>query len=633
MTGLSSVSGSVARDAKTNDIIDTIRAGVIAGKNYVITSNATYIDTVAESMDKAVKIGDSLKGEVKDPANVARIGQISESATNYKENFNAFVTFRTEGEGVRVKLAGEGSKITADVTELIRKQGSAAGKDLYSLLSLISQTRLASRTYMMEGTEKTYTSARQGIDDAIKITTSAQTGTSSAIIGEIERELRAYGETFDELRALDVKKTEAQGKAAKEAEISIAKATELSASGKAVLGRTLLSTRTLVLAVTLCALLIGIILSIIITNAITKAMALGVDFSAQIAGGNLNASLEIDQKDEIGKLASSLNVMSARLKDVVIQIQAAASQISVGSQEISSTSQQMSQGATEQAASLEEISASMEQMTSNIRQNAENAMTTEKIAHKSSQIAEEGGKAVNDTVEAMRLIATKIGIIEEIARSTNMLALNASIEAARAGEYGKGFAVVASEVGKLAERSQKEAGEISKLSAESVQIAEHAGTTINGMIPEIKRTAELVQEISAASAEQNTGAEQINAAIMQLDQVVQQNASASEESASMSEELASQAEEMHATISYFQIDEGGSAALAARKIASTSNRAKPSAKPAAFAPSSAHAYASRGGQSPRHAANQRPATGIDVRLDEDYAHGAQDQRDHDFEQF
>jgi methyl-accepting chemotaxis protein len=292
----------------------------------------------------------------------------------------------------------------------------------------------------------------------------------------------------------------------------------------------------------------------------------------------------------------------------------------------------MSQGATEQAASLEEISSSMEQMTSNIRQNAENAMTTEKISHKSSQIAEEGGKAVNDTVEAMKLIASKIGIIEEIARSTNMLALNASIEAARAGEYGKGFAVVASEVGKLAERSQKEAGEISKLSTESVQVAERAGVTINGMIPEIKRTAELVQEISAASAEQNSGAEQINAAIMQLDQVVQQNASASEESASMSEELASQAEEMHATISFFKIDEEGASSRAARKPVTAAATAN--------APKAATAPLSHGvihvSHPPKYAkaatAQAKAPTGIDIHLDDD-AHDARDQRDGDFKQF
>ncbi len=247
--------------------------------------------------------------------------------------------------------------------------------------------------------------------------------------------------------------------------------------------------------------------------------------------------------------------MTQRLRGIIGEVFGAVTQVSGGSQQLSSTSQEMSQGATEQASSVEEITSSMEQMTANIRQNAENAQQTEKIAITSAKSAEDGGTAVSATVNAMKEIASKIGIIEEIARSTNMLALNASIEAARAGEYGKGFAVVASEVGKLAERSQKEAGEISALSVDSVTIAEQAGETISTLIPEIRRTADLVQEISAASNEQNSGAGQINSAIMQLDQIVQQNASAAEESASMAEELASQAEQMQSSMEYFKIDE------------------------------------------------------------------------------
>jgi methyl-accepting chemotaxis protein len=301
---------------------------------------------------------------------------------------------------------------------------------------------------------------------------------------------------------------------------------------------------------------LSVIFVVLLAQSLSKPIGLAAKVAEDIAGGNLSSDVAVDfrsRRDELGVLASSLQNMIERLRHIIDEVNSAARQVSSGSQQLSSTSQQMSQGATEQAASVEEISSSMEQMTSNIKQNADNAMQTEKIAQKSAVTAEEGGRAVADTVNAMKEISSKIGIIEEIARSTNMLALNASIEAARAGEYGKGFAVVASEVGKLAERSQKEAGEISKLSVESMTVAERAGTTISAMIPDIKRTAELVQEISAASNEQNTGAEQINSAIMQLDQVVQQNASASEESASMSEELASQAEQMQATMEFFKI--------------------------------------------------------------------------------
>ena len=200
----------------------------------------------------------------------------------------------------------------------------------------------------------------------------------------------------------------------------------------------------------------------------------------------------------------------------------------------------------------------MEQMAANIRQNADNALQTEKIAVKAAVDAREGGRAVTETVSAMKDIAGKISIIEEIARQTNLLALNAAIEAARAGEHGKGFAVVASEVRKLAERSQLAAGEISELSRTSVEVAEQAGAMLERLVPDIQRTAELVQEISAACKEQDAGAEQINKAIQQLDQVIQQNASASEEMASTSEELASQADQLQGTMSFFRVAEGGS---------------------------------------------------------------------------
>ena len=185
---------------------------------------------------------------------------------------------------------------------------------------------------------------------------------------------------------------------------------------------------------------------------------------------------------------------------------------------------------------------------------ADNAQQTEKIAVQSAGDAKEGGRAVAETVQAMKEIAGKISIIEEIAPQTNMLALNAAIEAARAGEHGKGFAVVASEVRKLAERSQVAAGEISKLSVSSVEVAEKAGSMLSSILPDIQRTAELVQEINASSKEQDTGAQQINKAIQQLDQVIQQNASASEEMASTAEELSSQSAQLQATIAFFRVD-------------------------------------------------------------------------------
>jgi PAS domain S-box-containing protein len=286
-----------------------------------------------------------------------------------------------------------------------------------------------------------------------------------------------------------------------------------------------------------------------------RQVAMLVEKIGALSNGDLTVELAAEREDGIGQIVESLTRLVENLRGVCEGIQEASNQVAEASQELSGSSEQMSQGATEQAASAEEASSSMEEMAANIRQNADNATQTEKIAIKSAADAEQGGHAVAETVSAMKKIAEKISIIEEIARQTDLLALNAAIEAARAGEHGRGFAVVASEVRKLAERSQTAAGEISKLSASSVDVAEDAGKMLTQLVPDIKRTAELVQEISAASNEQTTGAEQINKAIQQLDQVIQQNASATEELAATAEELTGQAAHLQETISFFKIDQ------------------------------------------------------------------------------
>jgi len=290
-------------------------------------------------------------------------------------------------------------------------------------------------------------------------------------------------------------------------------------------------------------------------NVLIEAMNEITGVAEQIADGNLMVDIRV--RSEQDKLIQALVLMIEKLTEVVKSVQIASDNVATRSQEMSSKTEQISEGATEQAASAEEVSSSMEQMTSNIMQNADNAQQTEKIAVKCAEDAREGGTAVGETVSAMKEIANKISIIEEIARQTNMLALNAAIEAARAGEHGKGFAVVAAEVRRLAERSQTAAGEINRLSASSVQIAEHAGELLGSIVPAIQKTADLVQEISSASNEQKTGADQINKAIQQLDQVIQQNAAAAEEMAATATELDGQAEELQTSAAFFRTDEGG----------------------------------------------------------------------------
>ncbi len=292
-----------------------------------------------------------------------------------------------------------------------------------------------------------------------------------------------------------------------------------------------------------------------ISKRIVTPIKKGVVFAEDVSKGNLTATVEVNQADEIGLLAAALREMVSRLRKITADVKTASDVVAAGSRDINFRAERMSAGTAQQAASAEEVSSSMEQMASNIRQNADNASQTEKLALKSAQSAAQGGKAVSETVTAMKKIAEKISIIEDIARQTDLLALNAAIEAARAGENGRGFAVVASEIRRLAERSKKAATEISRLSVSSVDIAEKAGDMLNRIVPDIQRTAELVQEISLACNEQDTGAAQINNAIQQLDQVIQQNAMEAENMVSTSNDLAKQAEQLRRSMSFFKVGE------------------------------------------------------------------------------
>ncbi|KGT79904.1 chemotaxis protein [Bradyrhizobium japonicum] len=369
----------------------------------------------------------------------------------------------------------------------------------------------------------------------------------------------------------------------------------------------------LLMSLVIASLLIAAVAATWIALNISRALAQAVGLADAVAIGDLSHKIESSSNDEIGDLIKSLNAMTVnlnataalanqiaqgdlmveakplsdkdtlglalermveKLRQIVSEALTAAQNVSAGSQELSASAEQLSQGATEQASSAEEASSSMEEMASNVKQNADNANQTEKIAAQSAKDAEASGAAVGRAVNAMQTIAEKITIVQEIARQTDLLALNAAVEAARAGEHGKGFAVVASEVRKLAERSQAAAAEIGTLSTETVKVAQEAGNMLSKLVPDIKRTAELVEEITAACREQDVGSAQINEAIQQLDKVGQQNASASEQVSSTSEELASQAEQLQSTIAYFRIEQGRSQAAAPIDRAVSQLRAK-----------------------------------------------------------
>lgn len=353
------------------------------------------------------------------------------------------------------------------------------------------------------------------------------------------------------------------------------------------------SAKTGVLVGLFSALGIAIAISLFIARSITRPLSTAVSLLDKVALGDLTSKADVTSTDELGQMTTAMNLMVDNLRatagvaskiaegDLTVQtkvlsdkdmlgqslsrmldnlratvndITTAAGNVASGSQEMSATAEQLSKGASKQASAAEESTAAMEQIAASIQQNADNARQTNKLASQAAEDTRSGGEAVTRTVGAMKEIAEKINIIEEIARKTDLLALNAAVEAARAGEHGKGFAVVASEVRKLAERSQTAAADISRLTAQGVTLADGAGHLLSKLVPDIRKTAELVQEISAASGEQTTGADQVNKAMQQLDQVIQQNSAASEEMAATAEELASQAELLQTTIAFFKTE-------------------------------------------------------------------------------
>ncbi len=348
------------------------------------------------------------------------------------------------------------------------------------------------------------------------------------------------------------------------------------------------ATEQLIVGLGVIASLLTAIFGWFITRSITRPVGEALAVTQRLADGDLTVTITDISKDEIGQMLGAQQGLIGKLNQIIGEVKGAADALANAAGQVSATAQSLSQSSSEQAASVEETTASIEQMTASITQNTENAKVTDNMATKSSVEATQGGTAVKETVEAMKSIAGKIGIIDDIAYQTNLLALNAAIEAARAGEHGKGFAVVAAEVRKLAERSQVAAQEIGQLAGSSVKMAEEAGKLLDEMVPSIKKTSDLVQEIAAASQEQSAGVGQINGAMGQLNKATQQNASASEELAATSEEMGGQAAQLQELMEFFKIEDqrGGAAATAKRArpaTAAAAPKARVAARPAAAA--------------------------------------------------
>lgn len=350
----------------------------------------------------------------------------------------------------------------------------------------------------------------------------------------------------------------------------------------------------IIIGTIIIAVVLGVMIALFLASLITKPIIKGVAFAQSLAAGDLTTTLDIDQKDEIGILADSLKSMSRQFKEVVQGVRLNADSLASASHEISATAQTLSQSAMEQASSVEQTTSSVEQLNASVQQNVENAKVTNDMANSSARDAASGGEAVKRTVSAMKEIASKIGLIEDIAYKTNLLSLNAAIEAARAGEHGKGFTVVAAEVRKLAENSRVTALEINELATKSVSIAEEAGKSLEDVVPNIQKTADLVEEITASSEEQAQGISQINDAMSQLDQATQQNASSSEELAATAEEMSGQAEQLQQAVAFFKVDNVATNSVNVRKALMPN---KPSASRPVAKANTATASRSSGGVS------------------------------------
>jgi methyl-accepting chemotaxis protein len=538
-----------------------------AEKDFLASKDMKYAEMVdrfvADIMKDAAKLKD-LEVSAGDKKGIEAASSIKADIQRYHESFTAVVQ-GWEAKGLDYDSGLQGDFIIAAnaLEEKIDKLGAT------ELEVALLRARKAEKDYLLIRDEMYIKQVQSILEDTINNIEAS--GISFGDRMELIANLEEYQRTFTSLVSIDgaIKTmTVDMHKAVNNIEKIIGDNVR---SAETIMTATVSRTKKgaksnarFVLLISAVVVMLGVIFSITIARSISRPVMEILNFTKRFGQGDLTAGLKIESTDEMGAVAAGLGAATDRLKSIINEVSKAAENVAVGSRQLSSSAQHISEGATKQATSAQEASSSMEQMATNIRQNADNAQETEKIARKSSDDARVGGRAVMEAVVAMKEIADRISIIEEIARQTNLLALNAAIEAARAGENGKGFAVVAAEVRKLAERSREAAGEITDLAGSSVEIAEQAGQMLENLVPEIQKTAELVQEISAASKEQNSGVEQINKAIHQLDIVTQENAGASEEMASTSEELTVQSGNLQSIISYFSIGDMKKAVKAAR---------------------------------------------------------------------
>ncbi|WP_419785854.1 HAMP domain-containing methyl-accepting chemotaxis protein [Pseudodesulfovibrio sp.] len=587
-------------------------------KDFIITGSDKDLNEFEDYYQKVNGFLETAKDEIHDPERARLVARADELVKEYGAYFKKVQEYRRQRDSIlKDTIFSVGTTMEENLTKILsaaeERNESEVAFHCGLAIRFLLQARLNATQFLIDNSKKSVERVHKSLEAMERELAALRQNLDSMEDTQLVDETEIFRQGFDTafigmsdtvfaLNALVSQHLNVIGpevaKAMEDVKLSIM--SEQAVLGPKVQSENDLAIESLVI-LGIIALAIGIGMAVLIIRSTLRQ--LGKDpaeiaaIADSIAGGNLDIAFD----DKAVGVYLDMKIMAARVAEVIGDVREGAANVSTGSSELSASAQTLSQGATEQASSIEEISASMEEMASNIQQNTENSTATQSIAEQAAREAEASGIAVDQTVEAMKHIAEKISIIEEIARQTNLLALNAAIEAARAGDHGKGFAVVAAEVRKLAERSGTAAREISELSTTTVGDAEKAGEMLAELVPNIRRTADLVQEISAASLEQNAGAEQVNQAISQLDTVIQQNAAAAEETASTSEELAGQATQLEQAIAFFKVGGPGRGRTAA-SVAKAYSKSLPTSNPQASGPSA-------GG------ASVAPA-GIDMRLED-----------------
>jgi methyl-accepting chemotaxis protein len=524
-------------------------------KNFIIRGDKLYVDRVAKDVSEILTIAEDMKQRTADIEELALLNEVITSSKAYGDAFIGLVELTKQKSREQADMTASAWQIAAMAAES-QKTSLSAGDLLtariFGELEENAITFIRALYDALTGTGASDTTANKALEalDGIDISALRSTEALAAAATQARSYLSRFQKTSSTLKETDKALVTAARKV-------IALCDDYLARQQTAMAEQTSWTEILLAGAAGLAILIACLATLTIPPAISRSIHDGISFAESMAGGDLTRDMAIRQQDEIGLLAGSLNAMTGRLRQTLSSVQVSSENVVSGSTQLSATSDLLAQGATEQAASVEEVASTMDQMSAAINNNTDHAKTTEKIAKETAKNARRGGEAMAETTAAMREIADKISIIEDIARQTNLLALNAAIEAARAGDHGKGFAVVAAEVRKLAEHSREAAGEISELSERSVGIADEAGAIMSQIIPDIQQTAQLVQEIAASCVEQSHGAGQISIAMRHLDQVVQQNAAAAEQMASTSEELSAQASALQSSIAFFRIGDPG----------------------------------------------------------------------------